>query len=546
MKPSRPNEDCFRFLFLLREATASAAPRRRLPPLHALLVKLGLQPYERVHNALIQAYGAAGLVADARRVFDGMSRRDTVSFNSMIHGYATSGDVASAREVFERVPAPTPVTWTSMVAGLCRAGDVALARRFFEEMPGRDVVSWNAMISGLVGNHQPVEALDLFRRMLAEGFVPNRGTVLGALSACVGAGGLETGKWIHAFVEKKKLFRWWDEILGTALLDMYAKCGAVELALDVFTKLRSRDTHTWNAMINGLAMNGYSTKALDMFRQMELDGTVVPDEVTFLGVLLACSHGGFVDVGREYFYMIEKKYGIGLVIEHYACMVDLLARSGHLQEAHKIITEMPMKPDRVIWRALLSGCRLHRDVKMAETAVSEMEAACSGDHVLLSNLYAAVGRWSGVEDVRRTMRSKGIEKIPGCSSIEINGSIHEFMSGDKSHPSYSEIHAKLVEIGSRMQLQGYVTETAEVFHDVEEEEKEQALGHHSEKLAIAFGLIGGTPNVAIRIVKNLRFCADCHNFAKLVSQIYHREIVVRDRVRFHHFVEGTCSCNDFW
>ncbi|KAF0907396.1 hypothetical protein E2562_015888 [Oryza meyeriana var. granulata] len=544
MKPSRLNQHSF--LFLLREASASSTPHRRLPPLHALLVKLGLQPYTRVYNGLIWVYSATGLVADARRVFDGMSHRDTVSFNSMIHGHAMSGDVGSALQLFERVPAPSPVTWTSMVAGLCRAWDVASARRLFEEMPVRDLISWNAMISGLVGNRQPVEALCLFRRMMAEGFVPNRGTVLTALSACAGAGALETGKWIHAFVEKKRLFRWWDEFLGTALLDMYAKCGAVELALDVFTKLRSRNTCTWNAMINGLAMNGYSTKALDMFRQMELDGTVEPDEVTFVGVLLACSHGGFVDVGREHFYMIEKKYDIGLILEHYACMVDLLARSGHLQEAHKIITGMPMKPDAVIWRALLGGCRLHKDVKMAETAISEIEATCSGDHVLLSNLYAAVGRWSGVEDVRSTMRSKGIEKIPGCSSIEINGSIHEFISGDKSHPSYNEIHVKLAEIGSKMQLQGYVTETAEVFYDVEEEEKEQALGHHSEKLAIAFGLIGGPPNVAIRIVKNLRFCADCHKFAKLVSQIYHREIVVRDRARFHHFREGTCSCNDFW
>lgn len=205
---------------------------------------------------------------------------------------------------------------------------------------------------------------------------------------------------------------------------------------------------------------------------------------------------------------------------------------------------MPMKPDVVVWRALLGGCRLHKNVKMAETVITEIEATCSGDHVLLSNLYAAAGRWNGVEDVRRTMRSKGIEKIPGCSSVEMDGSIHEFISGDKSHPSYDDIHAKLIEIGGRMQQQGYVRETAEVFYDVEDEEKEQALGHHSEKLAIAFGLIGGPPDATIRIVKNLRFCMDCHKFAKLVSKIYHREIVVRDRARFHHFRGGTCSCNE--
>ncbi|KQK14802.1 putative pentatricopeptide repeat-containing protein At5g40405 [Brachypodium distachyon] len=544
MQLSRLNQQTF--LSLLKSA-ASASPSaysHHLPSLHAVCTKLGFLLCTRTNNAFIQGYCSAGRVTDARRVFDGMPRRDTVSFNSMIHGYAVSGDVGSAQRLFERVLAPTPVTWTSMVAGFCRAGDVESARRVFEEMPERDLVSWNAMISGCVGNRLPVEALCLFRWMMEEGFVPNRGTVVSVLSACTGAGALETGKWVHVFVEKKRLR--WDEFLGTALVDMYAKCGAVELALEVFTGLRARNTCTWNAMINGLAMNGYSAKALDMFRQMELNGTVAPDEVTFVGVLLACSHAGFVDAGKEHFYTIPQKYGVELILEHYACMVDLLARSGHLQEAHKLITEMPMKPDVVVWRALLGGCRLHKNVKMAENVISEMEATCSGDHVLLSNLYAAVGRWNGVEDVRRTMRSKGIEKIPGCSSVEMDGSIHEFISGDKSHPSYDDIHAKLIEIGGRMQQHGYVTETAEVFYDIEDEEKEQALGYHSEKLAIAFGLIGGPPEATIRIVKNLRFCTDCHSFAKLVSKIYHREIVVRDRARFHHFRGGACSCNDFW
>ncbi|CAM0907241.1 unnamed protein product [Alopecurus aequalis] len=544
MQLSRLNQHTFLSLVKAAAAPSASTSSHRLPSLHTVYIKLGFLTNARVTNGFIQGYCATGRVTDARRVFDETPRPDTVSFNSMIHGYVVSGDVRSACRLFERVPAPTIVTWTSMVAGFCRAGDVESARCIFEEMPERDLVSWNAMISGHVGNRQPVEALCLFGRMMEEGFAPNRGTVVSALSACASAGTLETGKWVHAFVEKKRLRR--DEFLGTALVDMYAKCGAVELALDVFTSLRVRNTCTWNAMINGLAMNGYSAKALDVFRQMEFDGTVVPDEVTFVGVLLACSHGGSVEAGREHFNMISNKYGIRLILEHYACMVDLLARSGHLQEAHKLITEMPMKPDAVIWRALLGGCRLRKNVQMAETVITEMEATCSGDHVLLSNLYAAVGRWNGVEDVRRTMRSKGIEKIPGCSSIEMDGSIHEFISGDKSHPSYDDIHAKLIEIGGRMRQQGHVRETAEVFYDIEDEEKEQALGHHSEKLAIAFGLIGGPPDATIRVVKNLRFCMDCHKFAKLVSKIYHREIVVRDRARFHHFRGGTCSCNDFW
>jgi pentatricopeptide repeat protein len=243
MQLSRLNQHTF--LSLLKNTAAvspsASASSRGLPSIHAVYIKLGFLAYTRITNGFIQVYCATGRVTDARRVFDEMPRPDTVSFNSMIHGYSVSGDVRSASRLFEQVPAPTPVTWTSMVAGFCRAGDVESARRVFEEMPERDLVSWNAMISGHVGNRQPVEALCLFGRMMEDGFVPNRGTVVSALSACASAGALETGKWVHAFVEKKRLR--WDEFLGTSLVDMYAKCGDVELALDVFNSLRVRGTH---------------------------------------------------------------------------------------------------------------------------------------------------------------------------------------------------------------------------------------------------------------------------------------------------------------
>lgn len=473
-----------------------------------------------------------------------MPQRDTVSYNTMISGYFESRVVGSAVELFGCVPNPNNITWTAMITGLSNSGDVSSARRHFDEMPEKDLVSWNAMVSGYVHNQQPIRALELFSRMQSERFRPNRVTVVEVLAACASLGALDAGMWVHVYVGKNK-FRL-DPFLGSALIDMYAKCGAVEFALDVFGSLKERNTCTWNAMINGLALNGHAERGLDIFGRMQLERDVRPDEVTFVGVLMACSHGGFLEEGRKHFYGTIERYGVSLILEHYACMVDLLCRCGSLKEAEDIIRRMPMKPDVVVWRALLGGCKLHRNVELAEKVVSEMEAHGSGDYVLLSNLYASVGRWNEVEKVRRIMKSKGIEKTPGCSSIEISNTIHEFISGDKSHPRYDDICAELEELCMRMSKEGYRAETTEVLYDIDEEEKEHALGHHSEKLAIGLGLISTAPGTTLRIVKNLRVCADCHSATKLISKVCKREIVVRDRVRFHHFKDGVCSCNDFW
>ena len=452
--------------------------------------------------------------------------------------------MGSAIELFDCVPSPNRITWTAMITGFCNNGDVLSARRHFDVMPEKDLVSCNAMISGCVHNQQPLQALSLFARMQVEEFRPNRVTIVSVLSACASLGALDAGKWVHIYVNKNK-FRL-DPFLGSGLIDMYAKCGIVEFALDVFESVKEKNTCTWNAMINGLALNGHAEKALDVFGRMQHERNVRPDEVTFVGVLMACSHGGLLEEGRRHFYHTSEKYGVSLILEHYACMVDLLCRCGLLKEAEDIISRMPMKPDVVVWRALLGGCKVHKNVKLAEKIVSEMEARESGDYVLLSNLYASVGKWKEVEKVRRIMKDKGIEKTPGCSSIEISNTIHEFISGDKSHPRYSDISAELEELGKRMNKEGYRAETTEVLYDIDEEEKEHALGHHSEKLAIGFGLISTAPGTTLRIVKNLRVCTDCHIATKLISKICKREIVVRDRVRFHHFKDGVCSCNDFW
>lgn len=230
-------------------------------------------------------------------------------------------------------------------------------------------------------------------------------------------------------------------------------------------------------------------------------------------------------------------------------MVDLLGRGGCLIEARELIENMPILPDAGIWGALLGACRTHGDLELAEHAVVrllELEPWNAGNYVLLSNIYATKGRWDDVERLRDKMKGRRIQKTPGSSSIEIECSIHEFVIGDRSHPRSKEIYDKLDELAMQLKLAGYVPEMDSVLHDICEEEKQHALNVHSEKLAIAFGLISTAPGMPIRVVKNLRVCKDCHSATKLLSKIVGREIIVRDRIRFHHFREGTCSCKDFW
>lgn len=271
--------------------------------------------------------------------------------------------------------------------------------------------------------------------------------------------------------------------------------------------------------------------------------------ISQVGVLSACSHNGLVDRGMEYFYSMECDYSIRPNIKHYTCMIDLLGRSGRLNEAENLMKNMPVEPDPATWGALLSASRIHGNTELGEKAaemIFELQPGNSGMYVLLSNLYAASGRWSDVGRMRLKMRDKGVKKTPGYSWIEFQNKIHKFSVGDPFHPEKDKIYAFLDELELKMKEEGYVSSTKLVLHDVEEEEKEQMLKYHSERLAVAFGILfipGGRP---IRVMKNLRVCGDCHNAIKFVSKIVDRLIILRDNNRFHHFKGGSCSCGDYW
>lgn len=468
--------------------------------------------------------------------------------NAMLDMYVKCGSLEDARRLFDKMEEKDIVSWTTMIDGYAKVGDYDAARRVFDVMPREDITAWNALISSYQQNGKPKEALAIFRELqLNKNTKPNEVTLASTLAACAQLGAMDLGGWIHVYIKKQGIKL--NFHLTTSLIDMYSKCGHLEKALEVFYSVERRDVFVWSAMIAGLAMHGHGRAAIDLFSKMQ-ETKVKPNAVTFTNLLCACSHSGLVDEGRLFFNQMRPVYGVVPGSKHYACMVDILGRAGCLEEAVELIEKMPIVPSASVWGALLGACRIYGNVELAEMACSRLLETDSNNHgayVLLSNIYAKAGKWDCVSRLRQHMKVSGLEKEPGCSSIEVNGIIHEFLVGDSSHPLSTEIYSKLDEIVARIKSTGYLSDESHLLQFVEEKYmKEHALNLHSEKLAISYGLIRMEPSQPIRIVKNLRVCGDCHSVAKLISKLYNRDILLRDRYRFHHFSGGNCSCMDYW
>ncbi|OVA09948.1 Pentatricopeptide repeat [Macleaya cordata] len=542
---TQPNN--YTFTFLIKACTANYSLLG--PAIHAQSIVYGIQETDvHVYTSLLNMYATTneGNLSIARSLFDRMKNKTAATWNSMIAGYSRIGEIDAARELFDQMPEKDEQSWNVMVCGYTRIGKFDVAERLFNWMPIKTLPTWNAMISGYTKASKPAEALALFRQMQLAGVRPDEITVVTVLPACALLGALEMGEWIHLFIEKNKF----DQNISVcnAIIDMYAKCGCIEKAFVVFKRMRERNVVTWNTMISALAIHGRGEEAIELLTEME-DRGVVPDDITFVGLLNACAHTGLVERAKFYFGNMQKIYGIQPKIEHYGCMVDVLGRARLLDEALNLIDQMPMEPNSVILGSLLSACRICSNSQVGEKVLQKLvhlEPLNPGYYVLLSNMYASAGRWQEVTRVRNLMKSRGIEKIPGCSSIEIDNIVHEFIVGDKTHPQTQEVYKKIDEISQKLESAGYVPDTSIVLFDLDEEEKAQNLSVHSEKLAVAFGLLNTSLTKPIRVVKNLRVCRDCHSAIKLITQVYDREIILRDCNRFHHFKNGCCSCNDFW
>ncbi|XP_058079614.1 pentatricopeptide repeat-containing protein At5g56310-like [Magnolia sinica] len=416
--------DTYSFPFVLK-AVVQLSTLEVGKEIHSQVIQIGLASEIHVLTGLIQMYSACGAIADARKLFDRMHQRDVVSWNAMVAGYAKIGDVENARMLFER-------------------------------MPERNVISWTAVIAGYAQMNRSNEAIAIFRRMQLTDIEPDEISMLAVLSACAHLGALELGEWIHNYIDKHQLHK--IVPLINALIGMYAKSGKIEKAVEVFENMKHRSVITWTTMIAGLALHGLGVEALEMFSRMER-ARIKPNDVTFIAILSACSHVGLVDAGRWYFEIMSSRYQLAPKIEHYGCMVDLLARAGYLQEAQDLVREMPFEANGAIWGALLAASRIHGNVELGERALRhliEVEPHNSGNYTLLSNIYAAHEKWNDVGKLRKLMRDRGVKKMPGGSSIEVNGTVHEFIVGDDSNSEFKRIYEVLYEINRQLKIAGYV------------------------------------------------------------------------------------------
>ncbi|XP_010272360.1 PREDICTED: pentatricopeptide repeat-containing protein At5g04780-like isoform X2 [Nelumbo nucifera] len=552
---------------------------------HSNLIKMDTESDTFVSVGLIDMYSKCTLVHDARMVFDLMPEHDVISWNAIISGYSQNGEdkeaislfidmlkegfgfnrttlsvilkstaVLQASEVVKQVHALAmkagfeydSYVVNSLIDSYGKCSHIEDATRIFEECPFGDVASFTSMITAYSQYGQGEEALKLFLKMLDMGLRPDGFVCSSLLNACANLSAYEQGKQIHVHILKSGFIS--DVFAGNALVNMYAKCGSVDDADRAFLEIPERGIVSWSAMIGGLAQHGQGREALSLFHQMLEEG-VFPNHITLVSVLCACNHAGLIAEAKQYFESMDKQFGIEPMQEHYACMVDLLGRAGRLDEAVELVNKMPFEANASVWGALLGASRIHGNLELGRHAAEmlfTLEPEKSGTHVLLANMYASVGMWENVAKVRRLMKDSKVKKEPGMSWIEVKDKVHAFIVGDRSHSRTAEIYAKLDELSELMCKAGYVPMIEIDLHDVDRSEKERLLFHHSEKLAVAFGLIATPEGAPIRVKKNLRVCVDCHTAFKFICKIVSREIIVRDINRFHHFRDGSCSCGDYW
>ncbi|KAF8390208.1 hypothetical protein HHK36_024730 [Tetracentron sinense] len=546
-RSSTSQPDSFSFAFTLK-AAANYKSLNTGVQLHCQALNHGLDTHLFVRTTLVSMYAECGCINSARKAFDELSQPNVVAWNAIVTACFRCGDLKGAELAFNQMPFRNMTSWNVMLAGYTKAGELELARRSFLEMPVKDAVSWSTLIVGFAHHGSFYEAFGFFRELQRFGMRPNEVSLTGVLSACAQAGAFEFGKIVHGYMEKAGFNRIIS--VSNALLDTYAKCGNIGMARLVFAwMMEKKNIVSWTSMMAGFAMHGFGKEAVELFHEME-DVGLRPDGITFISILYACSHAGLIEQGCEVFHKMTEVYKIEPSIEHYGCMVDLFGRAGLLKEAYEFIIRMPIEPNAIIWRTLLGACSIHKNVRLAERVkeqLSELDPDNSGDHVLLSNIYAVTGKWKDVAAVRRSMTDRRIKKTPGWSMIEVDKVMYTFVVGEGPNGVIEEAYEKLGEIMLRLKVEGgYIPEIGSVLHDIEEEEKEDAVSRHSEKLAVAFGMARLCQGSIIRIVKNLRVCKDCHTVMKLISEVYKLEIVVRDRSRFHSFKDGSCSCRDFW
>ncbi|KAL3722922.1 hypothetical protein ACJRO7_035161 [Eucalyptus globulus] len=579
----RPSEFTFTAILAAGIGLADAGFGKQI---HSLVLKTNFLWNVFLGNALLDSYSKHDHVDEARKLFDEMPEVDCVSYNVIITGYAWHGQVEACLGIFHelqstrfdrrqfpfstllsvaanmanfemgrQIHCQTIVTkadseiliGNALVDMYAKCGRYKEAKMIFSGLACRTSVPWTALISAYIQNGLHEEGLKLFIEMQRANVSADQATFASILKASAVLASLSLGKQLHSFVIRSGYIT--NVFAASALLDMYAKCGSMKNAIQTFEEMPERNVVSWNSLISAYAQNGDGQATLHTFESMVKSG-LRPDSVGFLNVLSACSHCGLVEEGLKYFDLMCNTYALVPKREHFACMVDVLCRSGRFGEAEKFMSQMPFEADEIMWMSVLNSCRIHKNQKLAKEAADKLfameELRDAASYVNMSNIYAAAGQWDCVVQVKKAMRERGIKKVPACSWAEIKQRTHVFMANDNLHPQIKEIRRKIDTLAEEMEKEGYKPDTSCALHNVDEEVKIESLKYHSERLAIAFALISTPKGSPILIMKNLRACTDCHAAIKVISRIVQREITVRDSNRFHHFRDGICSCGDYW
>ncbi|XP_021739321.1 pentatricopeptide repeat-containing protein At5g50390, chloroplastic-like [Chenopodium quinoa] len=544
----------------------------------------GFVPDQYMSNRVLLMHVRCNMLMDARILFDEMPQRNLVSWNIMIAGLVDVGDYVEAYRLFltmwseySEADSRTFATMIRATAGLgllypgrqlhscvlkmgvsddifvacalidmySKCGSIEDAQFVFDAMPQKTTVGWNTIIAGYALHGYSEEALSLYYEMQDANVPMDHFTFSIVVRICARLGSLEHAKQAHASLVRHGFSL--DTVANTTLIDLYSKWGRIEDARNVFDRMPCKNLISWNALIAGYANHGRGEDAVELFDKMLCEG-MRPNHVTFLAVLSACSNLGLSDRGWDIFYSMDSIHNINPRAMHYACMIELLGREGLLDEALALIRNAPFEPTMNMWAALLTACRIHKNLELGVFAAEKlygMGPEKLSNYIVLLNIYNNMGKMEEAASVIHNLKQKGLRLLPSCTWIEIKKQSHAFCSGDKSHAQTKEIYQYLDGLLVEISKHGYVPENRYLLPDVDEKEEHMLL-YHSEKLAVTFGLMNTPDYVPLQLVQSHRICHDCHNALKLISKVKDREIVVRDASKFHHFKNGSCSCGDYW
>lgn len=575
------NPDLVTFSSVLK-ACSSTASLERGRQIYDKIVQTGLELDSFVGNALVEMYAKCGSFADAHMIFDRLPNRNVVTWSSLIGGYIQYDQGHEALHLFRKMQLegakPDPVAFACILKACSSTAELDQGRHFhgqiicggwesdmflgsilvdmyakcgsledacviFYKLGNRSVVTWNAMIAGYTQHDNAQEALKLLKQMQEEGVELNLVTFVCSLKACSTIAALEQGRQIHGHIIDRGCET--DIIAGSTLINMYAKCGSLEDAHNVFDRLPKKNMVTWSALIAGYAQHCNYQLALQCFEGMQQAG-FKPDGVAFLCLLSACSRNvDLVEMGCLHFKSMRDDHDILPKVEHYNSVLDLLGHAGWLNQAEDLLETIPCEENTVGWTSLLNSCKRHVSVDIGRRCFDQIVSMNFGNaagYVLMSGIYAQAGMWEDARQIEELRRHANGWKKPAKAFIEIDQEVHSFIVGDKVHPRSSDVYAKLQTLNLQMKREGYQPCIESIFDAKSDEDKVTALCGHCEKLAIAFGLISTAQGTTIRVAKNLRMCADCHMAIKVISKMEMREIIITDTYCVHHFQDGECSC----